>query len=67
MLGLFAQKGQSGRFTVEIVYDDVGVERIHRLLHTQRQLAVSLVPAPLEKRDHILYIVRPGAARFFPV
>jgi hypothetical protein len=42
-------QNENGCFTVEIVNDDVGVERIHRLLHPRRQLAVRLVPALLDR------------------
>ena len=62
LLVLVDVKGQNGRFTVEIVDDDVRVERIHRLLHTWWQLAVRLVPTPLDMRDHILRIMGPGKA-----
>lgn len=66
LFGLLAQEGENRRFAVEIINDDIGVERIHRLLHTRGQVAVGLIPVLLDIRDHILGIMRPGAAGFFP-
>jgi hypothetical protein len=62
---LLTQKSEDERFAIKIINDDIGIESIHRLLHTQRQLAVGLIPATLDVRDDILRAMRPSAARLF--